>query len=580
MFLLEFEDCEGLREELEPYLAAYEAEVPMYELKDRNLTVKEPVRITDCQGICFEREILDYMKVGIWKQEDALGVGQLTEEIREAGTVWEIAEEYQDQGRKVLSLERALERIGACGRKQLEYQEQGKKKLKQCDGNGFLRTAEKLDQELGKIPGLVDAYEKEADRLKRELADSEQRMEQKREGMQSETWQKVAEEMDIYQSYVEEEGSRRQEVKETVKQAEKNRETVARAVEKAKEVQEYIDDWEPDDEDDELDEEALWERVQEIWREFEPDRRFEVSRVKETEKMNLLERISRMAKGDLLSVCVPEGMEVSRAVLDTRDLPSRLSGMGQKEALHPVEEVVGTILFHEYASRYFAHARREDSDTDGMKSSADGFLYEQEYILNGAASDRENLHAVVKQLVGVREAFNLMFLLGDAEKRGEARTMALAITGAAGLTPLVWVTTFFILTVWAFAEALEDVRILLADGRIPILKAEDEWRISLTGLAEKGVSGRIGSLSGKGEESASKSSSDDERGYDYQGWLKLLYLAMGRITMRYRMMDMMQNRLRERQPDFRMENCAYSIEAELSGQGSLVPMRWYRLKEY
>ncbi len=80
-----------------------------------------------------------------------------------------------------------------------------------------------------------------------------------------------------------------------------------------------------------------------------------------------------------------------------------------------------------------------------------------------------------------------MSLLKDPEKRREAELLAAAITGASGIAPLVSVTTFFILTVWALAESVEDVKALLEGGKVPFLKQGREWRVSLTGLAESGT---------------------------------------------------------------------------------------------
>jgi len=224
------------------------------------------------------------------------------------------------------------------------------------------------------------------------------------------------------------------------------------------------------------------------------------------------------------------------------------------------EALTETALFNEYASRYFTNFGSEKTGE---------FCYEQEYFLNGALSERENLKAAVNLLVGVREAVNLLYLLGDSEKRSEAEKLALSITGAAGIAPLVMVVTFFILTVWAFAESVEEVKSLLGGGRIPLLKSKENWNISLSGLV------RSGELVWKNTTGA-----EEREGVDYSGWMRLFFLIQDRVQLRYRMMDVIQNEIRQKQPGFRMEKCAFRVEAEWIGEGVLIPIRRRAVREY
>ena len=52
----------------------------------------------------------------------------------------------------------------------------------------------------------------------------------------------------------------------------------------------------------------------------------------------------------------------------------------------------------------------------------------------------------------------------------------------------------------------------------------------------------------------------------------MFYLMEDKTTLCYRMMDLIQNTIAIRQPSFRMERCAVSLEASLSGRGTLVPV--------
>ena len=137
--------------------------------------------------------------------------------------------------------------------------------------------------------------------------------------------------------------------------------------------------------------------------------------------------------------------------------------------------------------------------------------YEQEYLLQGNASERENLKRTVNELLAVREAVNLAALYADSEKRSEAEALALAITGLAGITPITAAASFFIMTVWAFAESVADVKVLLAGGKIPFFKQPGKWQISLSALTEKGASIFLET----GKDPSLKNGTDD-RGLDYQ----------------------------------------------------------------
>lgn len=153
--------------------------------------------------------------------------------------------------------------------------------------------------------------------------------------------------------------------------------------------------------------------------------------------------------------------------------------------------------------------------------------------------------------------------------------MALAITGLAGITPITAAASFFIMTVWAFAESVADVKVLLAGGKIPFFKQPGKWQISLSALTEKGASIFLET----GKDPSLKNGTDD-RGLDYQDWLKLFFLIQGKSRFCYRMMDMIQNRISEKEPGFRMDQCQYGVSVSYEAQGTLIPLRRTSQKEY
>ena len=571
IFVLECADKERLAAEMEPQMETYLAAAPFYPVKDGAVQIETMDAITGHNGDFFAKEVTDYMKMGVWTLDSEVSEQpEMAKQMTEAKAVHGIAEGYQENGRKMLRLEEAIEAIGACLQEQERQLDEMETAVREADGSTFFQSAERLEKELGRIPGLVAAYEKQADRLARELEDSEQGAEEARTDLEETSWGMVQEEIRGYRSYLDADGARRQEVKKTEETAHSNEEVVAEAVQKGKEIQDYIDAWEPDDEEDELDEEALWAPVLTITARFQKDGRFRVPAVRDKKKMHVLEAVSRLSGTDLLSLCVPEGTVISDSRVSSAALPSlRYAGGEAKKG-----EAAGDIwtagleraLLDAYAAHFFTRFGQEKTGS---------IHYEQEYLLQGNLSDRENLKCMVNELLAVREAMNLAALYGDSEKRSEAETLALAITGLAGIAPITAAAAFFIMTVWAFAESVADVKVLLAGGKIPFLKQPGEWKISLSALTERGASLFLETADG-GE----LKNGADGRGLDYQGWLKLFFLIQGKSRFCYRMMDMIQNRISEKEPEFQMDQCQYGVSVSYAAQGTWIPLRRTSQKEY
>ena len=66
----------------------------------------------------------------------------------------------------------------------------------------------------------------------------------------------------------------------------------------------------------------------------------------------------------------------------------------------------------------------------------------------------------------------------------------------------------------------------------------------------------------------------------YRDWLRLFLILTDRKTVRFRMMDMMQENLKEKNRDFLMRECIFRMEAEYSGKGVVIPLRRRAVREY
>lgn len=226
------------------------------------------------------------------------------------------------------------------------------------------------------------------------------------------------------------------------------------------------------------------------------------------------------------------------------------------------------LFLNEYCGRFFRcfPAQGEDEQKEGQEEqkgnqreigvSGDGGLsYEIEYLIGGKDLDEENLVSTVHRLLAVREGLNFIHILSDSSKRQQARNLAALITGVAGLSPLVYLTAFFVMSVWALGESLMDIRGLLAGKRVMIWKAPEDWTLDLDNLAAMGREGQIGTGGG-------------DRGLNYLSWLKILLFMDEIVCQEYRMMDMIQMNICRVQESFRMRRGVYRAQllGELTGK--------------
>ena len=175
-----------------------------------------------------------------------------------------------------------------------------------------------------------------------------------------------------------------------------------------------------------------------------------------------------------------------------------------------------------------------------------------EYILAGKDSDRENIEQAAKKLIAL-DGMNMLYLLRDTGKRAEAEAMAAALVGFTGILPLIRLTAALLLGAWALAEAVSDGRILFAGGQVPLVKTEQDWKLSL----EQAPALLTGSSSSESEKTVdgSKGKSEMTLTWDYKTYLTLLcFLGDGEEGLS-RSMNLMEVNLRAADSGFFLENC-------------------------
>lgn len=583
LLFAEYEDENELEADFTYYFQPYQENSGWYPMEQQTINVEEFLTVTDDNGTYLEQEISDYMIYGIWKMDfDADSVDGLWDDSQEAEAVQEVAEQYRDHAKKALNLERSLEAISKSQQNQLAKKNEGLACLKRYDGPGFRRCAKDLIKELKRMPGLVDRYRLQADKLAKELAESRTLFEEKQGECSSAVSGQMDEEIQQFEAYISQDGQRRREIEALAPQSVQQIELVEKAIEEAEEVEETIEQWESDDEDDdEPDLDALWRPVIKLFNQLTITPLSFSHGVKDEEKEGWLNQITELYRSGLLSLVLPERAEVSRGLLETPELPSQHEIMAKETRTVPL---LSHLIINEYCGRFFRHfptgtdaqqssdiqaggkntqtsVKIAETDNKNMKETSEdklteqnvgvpgtgGLAYEIEYLLNGKDTDEENLAAVINQLITIREGLNLIHILSDSTKRHAAEELAAVITGIAGLSPLVLLTTFFIMSIWALGESLMDIRNLLAGKRVAIVKTASDWSLGLENLLTLGREGQMDSKGG-------------EKGLTYLSWLKILLLMSETIKQEYRMMDMIQMNICRKQPSFRMRRGVYQVK--------------------
>lgn len=567
VFGVEYIGKQAIEEEFQTYFQYYLETPDWYAAKLESSDAGTLVHLTENGGKYLEQQILDFMKYGVWTLDIGLDEAEtISKTVKEAEQVHAVSEKMEKQTKNAWKLEQILEQIRDCLEKQKNRFQEAQQALEEGDGTGFLKASENLKDDLKRVPDLVKKYGKQADKLMEQMREVQAEYEEKRQDMGNAVQQALLDELSRYESYVSQSGERRQEVERLPQLAWEQQELVSQVMEEAEEVMEYIGNWEPEEEGDSLDEEELWEPVRDHFNQYQILQVSYTAGGENKEAEGLLNQIRRAAESGILQLVLPEGSQVSEGIIETADLPSKDSGgsegadsegldSGEPEGINSLAD---RALTAEYTGQFF---------TDFCSQDKKEFQYEMEYILYGSSIDGSNLSSSVTGLLAVREGLNLIHILTDSKKRQEAEALASAIVGVSGFAPLIGITAFFIMGIWALGESLADVKQLLSGGKVPIWKDGNSWKVGLEELLELGKTGSVPQRQG-GE------------GLDYTGYLKLFCMVMPEKTMIYRMMDMMQVNIARREKGFLMSRCASEVEIEAKVCGKHIFLSLGLLKNF
>ena len=211
------------------------------------------------------------------------------------------------------------------------------------------------------------------------------------------------------------------------------------------------------------------------------------------------------------------------------------------------------LFFHEYLMSYTGHYGEENSGSAYEKKF--GLEYETEYLLAGKAKDIDNLKAVAGQILAIRGGANLIALMQDEGKKQYVQILAFSMASLLGIPEAEEVLEELLKIIWAMAEALYDVTMLLQGGRIPVIKQPGEWHYSMENA-----------LNFVRPETGQTKITD---GLSYEDYLRILLCFHGKEELTMRMADVMEMNIRNTpgNENFCMDGCFESFRVQIVYRG-------------
>lgn len=260
---------------------------------------------------------------------------------------------------------------------------------------------------------------------------------------------------------------------------------------------------------------------------------------------SLLRMVQMLITQGPFSMIVDNQEELSKRKLEMEQFPSAKQTKEKKSGKNlfdtAVDHTKDMLALNTYLMEY-------------MPCYTDGGAYDLEYILGDSTVDQENLKSTVNQLVLLRQAMNLVYLLTDSGKRAQAQSAATGMLAITGNPVLIQGMTMILLTAWAYAEAIGDVKLLVQGEKVEFIKNSQNWNLSIEQAANLK----------NWNQPISSDSSKNKTGMTYQEYLRILLFFHSRNTNLFRGMDVIQWNICQKDPGFRISQCVYAIEADFS----------------
>lgn len=228
-----------------------------------------------------------------------------------------------------------------------------------------------------------------------------------------------------------------------------------------------------------------------------------------------------------LDVYTPSDRTISNDSI-VAGLPSkgRLSSFSLSNFINKIKEIddikdvlkggKDELLQMKYMKSHFQSAVSQSEDDDSF------FKYELEYILAGKASDEGNLKSTRNRIIAIREAMNIAYINQNSQMRDLALTIAELISSPAAAPA----TQQALIAAWAYAESVNDYRLLVHGKKVPLMKDDDSWAVNLKSI-----------ITNPNPEYIDK---NNEKGNTYNEYLQAMIFLTNKDNRLLRMMDLIE----------------------------------------
>ena len=228
-----------------------------------------------------------------------------------------------------------------------------------------------------------------------------------------------------------------------------------------------------------------------------------------------------------LDVYTPSDRRISNdAILAGLPSKGRLSSFSLSDFINKIKEIddikdvlkggKDEILQMKYMKNHFQSAVSQSEDDDSF------FKYELEYILAGKASDEGNLKSTRNRIIAIREAMNIAYINQNPQMRNLALTIAELISSPAAAPA----TQQALIAAWAYAESVNDYRLLVHGKKVPLMKDDDSWAVNLKSI-----------ITNPNPEYIDK---DNEKGNTYNEYIQAMIFLTNKDNRLLRMMDLIE----------------------------------------
>lgn len=210
--------------------------------------------------------------------------------------------------------------------------------------------------------------------------------------------------------------------------------------------------------------------------------------------------------------------------------------------------VMDTAFFHSYLLTHFS---------DFLEGNGEGALsYEQEYLIAGKDTDKENLSSIAMRICAVRTILHFISLYTDSERKMPVEQAALAACGLIGLPALKSIIVFLLLFVWALEEAMIDTAAILLGKRLLLYPGKAGGSLMFHEILLFSKSFIM--------ERARQKKEGKGIAFGYNEYLLFFLVLTPKEDKKYRAADLIQENLRKTyHQSFRINRCVWKISYQL-----------------